>query len=385
VDVVALVLALVVWACGGSPESASGPGTQPDEGSEPVALQLTLVASGLESPVHATSPVGDPRLFVAEQAGVIRIVRAGNVLGVPFLDIRDRVRTGSERGLLSLAFHPGYASNGTFFVNYTAANGATRVERYSIMADGDVADPGSGHLILEVQQPFSNHNGGHILFGADGMLYVAMGDGGSGGDPQGHGQNRETMLGALLRLDVDGGDPYAIPPDNPYAGSASFRPEIWAWGLRNPWRIAFDRTRGLLYVADVGQDRIEEVDVVPAGEGGLNFGWAIMEGSECFGGGACEGQDLVLPVLEYDHSEGCSVTGGLVYRGSAIPEVRGHYFYSDHCQGWLRSFLYENGAATARRQWNVRAIGDVTSFGEDSDGELYVLSADGRLYRLQAS
>ena len=284
--------------------------------------------------------------------------------------------------MLSVAFHPRYAQNGFFYVNYTDRNGDTQVERYRVSLDPDVADPASAHPILHVGQPYSNHNGGHILFGPDGKLYVGMGDGGSGGDPHRYGQDRTTPLGKLLRLDVDRGDPYAIPPDNPFVNESGARPEIWAYGLRNPWRMAFDWTTGLLYIADVGQNKWEEVNVQPVTAAGLNYGWNRMEGAHCYGLPVCTKTGVVLPALEYDHDEGCSVTGGAVYRGKRLPFVAGHYFYSDYCTGFLRSFTYENGIVTNRHSWNVGALGSVLSFGEDGAGELYILSGNGGVYKL---
>lgn len=346
-------------------------------------IRLEEVARGLSSPVHLSAPSGDARLFVVEQRGRIRIIENGVLRPEPFLDIVDRVGSGGERGLLSVAFHPEYASNGFLYVNYTDRGGNTRIERYRVSGDRNRVDPSSAHLVLAAQQPYSNHNGGHILFGPDGMLYIAMGDGGSGGDPQGHGQNRATILGDLLRIDVDRGEPYSIPPTNPFANQAGVRGEIWAWGLRNPWRIAFDRTSGLLYVADVGQGEREEINAVPAAQGGLNFGWNIMEGSRCYRTSSCDSSGLILPIEEYDHSEGCSITGGLVYRGARIPALAGHYFYADYCEGWIRSFRYSNGRVLDAREWVAPGqLHLVTSFGEDSAGELYVLSGEGVVYRL---
>lgn len=347
------------------------------------AAQLALepVASGLADPLYLTAPPSDPRLFIVEQAGRIRIVAGGGLLSTPFLDIVDRVTSGGERGLLSVAFHPGYAANGLFYVNYTDLNGDTRVERYQVSGDPNVADPTSAKLMLAVAQPYPNHNGGHILFGPDGMLYIGMGDGGSGGDPHGYGQSLTTLLGKLLRIDVDGGD-YAIPPDNPFVGAAGTRGEIWAYGLRNPWRIAFDRAAGLLYVADVGQNLWEEVSVVPASRGGLNYGWNIMEGAHCYTNPGCLSGGLVVPALEYGHADGCSITGGVVYRGSRSPALAGHYFYSDYCQGWLKSFTYAGGRVAGRRTWDVAGLGNVLSFGEDAAGDVYVLSANGNVWRI---
>jgi glucose/arabinose dehydrogenase len=367
-----LSLALAACAAGGSPAAEAPPGT---------GVRLTPLVSGLESPLFLTAPAGDSRLFVVEQPGRIRVVRGGQLLPAPFLDLSARVSTGGERGLLGLAFHPRYAQNGFFYVNYTDASGDTRVERYRASPASDRADPASASLVLSVAQPYANHNGGHVAFGPDGMLYVGMGDGGSGGDPQGHGQNPATLLGALLRLDVDGGTPYAIPPGNPFAGQPGKRAEIWATGLRNPWRFSWDRQAGLLYLTDVGQNRWEEANVVPAGQAGVNYGWNVMEGKHCYGAASCSRDGLTLPVLEYEHPDGCSITGGYVYRGRAIPAIQGHYFYADYCEGWIRSFRYDNGQSVDARAWDLGRLGNVLSFGEDASGELYVLSGSGTVYR----
>ena len=370
-----LLVAAAVSAAGAFP--APAPAAPPaGEG-----LKLTKVAGGLSSPLQVTAPRGDARLFIVEQTGRVRILRGGQVLGRPFLDLRDRLTAGGERGLLSLAFHPRYGENGLLFVNYTDKAGHTRVERFKVSADPDVADAGSGRLILRIEQPFSNHNGGHIFFAPDGMLWVATGDGGSGGDPLGNGQNRGTLLGKMLRLDVDGREPYGIPRDNPFVGVQGVRPEIWAWGLRNPWRCWIDATEGLVYIADVGQNEWEEVNVAPVRAGGLNYGWNTMEASECYRSRDCDRRGLTLPVAEYRHGEGCSVTGGLVYRGRRIPAIAGHYFYSDYCRGWVRSFRYRDGRATDPRQWKLQVTEAVTSFGEDGQGEMYLVSGDGAVYR----
>ncbi|HJU66065.1 MAG TPA: PQQ-dependent sugar dehydrogenase [Gemmatimonadaceae bacterium] len=350
----------------------------------PEALALQLVAEGLSNPLFLTAPRGDARLFVVEQVGRIRIVENGQLLSTPFLDLVGQITSGDERGLLGLAFHPDYASNGFFYVNYTDRDGDTRVERYRVSANPSVADESSAKHILGVAQPFANHNGGMLLFGDDGMLYIALGDGGSGGDPHGNGQNGQSLLGKLLRIDVDGGDPYAIPAGNPFAGSTSGRGEVWAMGLRNPWRLSFDRETEELYVADVGEQNWEEVNVVPGTAAGINYGWNLMEGGHCFLVPTCDQAGLTLPVLEYDHSDGCSVIGGYVYRGSAIPGLAGHYLYSDLCSAWLRSFRYADGRANDARDWDIADIGAVLSFGEDAAGEIYLLSATGHVYRIVA-
>ncbi|HEU5261791.1 MAG TPA: PQQ-dependent sugar dehydrogenase [Gemmatimonadales bacterium] len=373
----AAAVACALVACAGNPPGPPPPG-------ETGNLELQLVASGLSDPLHLTAPAGDARLFIVEQEGRIRIVRNGLLLATPFLDLTALVGAGGERGLLGLAFHPNYAANGYFYVNYTENNGDTRIERYTVSADPDVADVNSAKLILFVPQPYANHNGGLVLFGPDGKLYIGMGDGGSGGDPENRAQNADSLLGKLLRIDVDAGDPYAVPPDNPYAtGGGGGRGEIWAIGLRNPWRFAFDRGAGLLYIADVGQNAWEEVNVAPARQGGLNYGWRMMEGAHCYNPNPCSTAGLVLPALEYGHGSGCSITGGFVYRGSRWPSLVGHYFYSDYCAGWIRSFTYASGAVAQRTSWNLNvSLGNVLSLGEDAAGELYVLTGGGRVYRI---
>ncbi|TFG64574.1 MAG: glucose dehydrogenase [Gemmatimonadales bacterium] len=377
-----LTLLLGVSAGGCTTDATGSPSSEPGPSSGPAIPELTLteVVSGLQRPVHLTAPDGDDRLFVVEKSGRIRIVRNGSLLPVPFLDLTTAVSGGSEQGLLSLAFHPDFAGNGQFFVDYTDDGGSTRVERYRLSANPDRADPTTQDLIMTVPQPYRIHNGGHILFGPDGKLYIALGDGGSAGDPQNKAQNRSARLGSILRVDVDAGSPFAIPPDNPFVGHDTFLPEIWLWGVRNPWRIAFDRSTGDLYVADVGQNRWEEITVVRPGDGGANLGWNVVEAEECFGEALCDLTEFLAPHVFYGHDEGCSVTGGHVYRGK-IDEWRGVYFYSDYCDGWLRSFRFANGSATEQTQWDVPEVGDVTSFGEDGAGELYVV-AGSAVYRL---
>lgn len=368
-------LLLILAACdGGSPS-----GEPPPTGAVAVRLQ-PVVTAGLGTPVFVTAPAGDARLFIVEQQGRIRVVENGALLATPFLTIPS-LTTGGERGLLSMAFHPRYAENGYFFVNYTDARGDTRVERYRVSADRNRADPASAQLVIHVAQPYANHNGGLVAFGPDGGLYIGMGDGGGSGDPDETGQDPRHLLGKLLRLDVDAGSPYAIPPDNPYVGRTDRRPEVWALGLRNPWRFSWDRTANLLFVADVGQNRLEEINVVPAGQGGLNYGWDVMEGSDCFEPrDGCDRTGLVLPAAEYTHADGCSVTGGYVYRGQDLPALRGTYFYADYCGGWIRSFRYADGRATDARAWDLGDVGNITSFGEDGRGELYV-TAGGGVYK----
>ena len=376
---------MVLGASGCGEESRPTPG--PPAGEDGVALEL--VTAGLEFPLGLTAPAGDPRLFVVEKGGRIRIVRNGALIPEPFLDISAKVSRGSEQGLLGLAFHPAHAANGRFFVNYTDADGNTRISAWQVSADADRADAASEEILLTVEQPFSNHNGGGLAFGPDGYLYIGMGDGGSGGDPLGNGRDPGDLLGSLLRIDVNGASGYAIPADNPFVGTTGARGELWDLGLRNPWRFSFDRTTGDLYIADVGQAEREEIDVAPRAEGGgrgLDYGWNVMEGSLCYGGGSCDRTGLVLPVAEYPHDQGCSVTGGYVYRGTAVPAIQGQYFYADYCQGWVRSFRFRDGAASDPREWPALAPGGpVASFGEDANGELYVLDAGGSVYRIVAA
>jgi glucose/arabinose dehydrogenase len=345
-------------------------------------VRLEQVGDRFRNPVYITSPNGDSRLFVVEQAGRIRIIKNGRVVDQPFLDISTRVRSGGEQGLLSMAFHPQYRTNGWFYVNFTDRNGDTHIERFKVSGNPDVADLASMLLVLKIDQPYTNHNGGLVMFGTDGMLYIGMGDGGSGGDPKGNGQNPHALLGKLLRINVSRADPYTIPVGNPFANGQGGAPEVWATGMRNPWRFSFDRTAGLLYIGDVGQNREEEIDVAPASKAGINYGWNIMEGTSCYRSPGCNHNGLQAPALSYlQHDGGCSVIGGYVYRGRRIPEIVGHYFYSDYCGGWLRSFHYQNGVATDRRTWNIPSIGNVVSFGEDSAGELYIVAENGKIFR----
>lgn len=345
-------------------------------------LALAPVVSGLTDPTSLTAPAGDRRLFIAQQGGRILVADDGTIRPVPFLDLTAQVGSGGERGLFSLAFDPAYRSTGRVYVSYTDTGGNSRLDRFTVSADPDRLDPASQETLLQVTQPFPNHNGGQVAFGPDGMLYLGLGDGGSANDPQGNGQNPATLLGSLLRLDVSGVAAVA-PPDNPFVGNGTARDEIWAIGLRNPWRFSFDEVTGLLYIGDVGQGAFEEVNVRDATLSGLNYGWNTMEGRECRpGGGACNQAGLELPALVYENTAAnCAVVGGFVYRGTAIPELMGQYFYSDFCGGWLRSFRYENGVATAFTDWTVPGVGAVRSLGVDGSGELFVLT-DTTVYRI---
>ena len=329
-----------------------------------------------------TAPSSDARLFFVEQGGRIRIAKNNALVATPFLDVHTKISTGGERGLLGLAFHPQYATNGFFYVYFTDTNGNIRVERYHVSGNPDVADTTSALVITIAHPGQSNHNGGMITFGTDRMLYLGTGDGGGAGDQPGNAQNKSVLLGKILRLDVSQA-PYTIPANNPFNGQAGARGEIWAYGVRNPWRFSFDRVAGDLYIADVGQDRFEEVDVVRADRAGVNYGWNTMEGFHCYpSGDPCSNPNFQAPVTEYSHADGCSITGGYVYRGKAIAGLLGSYFYSDYCSGFLRSFRWANGRMVDSTTWSVGPLGNVNSFGEDADGEIYILSSNGTAYKI---
>jgi glucose/arabinose dehydrogenase len=374
-----LLAALFCAISPGCSDSSSGPLPQ-----LPASLRADPAVTGLSSPVYMTTPAGDSRLFFVEQGGRIRIAKNGTLVTTPFLDIHTKISTGGERGLLGLAFHPQYASNGFFFVYFTNTNGDIQVERYHVSSNPDVADAASSSIVITIPHPVeSNHNGGMITFGTDGMLYFGTGDGGGAGDQPRNAQNKQALLGKILRVDIDHGAPYQVPANNPFVGQSSARGEIWAYGLRNPWRFAFDRTAGNLYIADVGQNLWEEVDVVRSDRAGVNYGWNVLEANHCYPSDPCSSSGFQGPVLEYSHASGaCSITGGFVYRGTAIPGAVGSYFYSDYCSGFLKSFRWVNGRVADARDWSVGPLGNVTSFGEDATGELYILSTNGTAYRI---
>ncbi len=346
-------------------------------------LQLTVVVRKLTQPVDLDAAPGDAsgRLFIVEKPGRIRILRGGALVEQPFLDISSRTSRANEQGLLGLAFHPDYARNGRFFINYTDRDGDSHVTELRVDAkDPDRADMKSEHDLFTVDQPYSNHNGGHLVFGPDGWLWAGFGDGGAGNDPHGNGQKDGTLLGKMVRIDVD-------------AAAAARKPVVQLKGLRNPWRYAFDRKTGDLYIGDVGQDLFEEVDVVAAADarkGGLNFGWNLMEGLHCFGSKTCDAKGLVVPVVEYGHADGtgCSVTGGIVYHGQALPELDGVYFYADYCTAIVRSFRWQPGRVSDHWDWKKALdprgkLATLAAFGEDAAGELYLISHDGVVYKLE--
>lgn len=348
-------------------------------------IRLSQIASGVAAPTDiASAKDGSGRLFLVQQNGLVRIFRNGSLISQPFLDIASKTRGGGERGLLGIAFPPGFAASRRFYVNYTDLTGNTVIALYRVSSNPDLADPQSEQILLTIAQPFSNHNGGQLQFGPDGYLYIGMGDGGSGGDPQNHAQNRSSLLGKMLRLDVESEPGRAhVPPDNPFVAGGA-RPEIWALGLRNPWRFSFDRATGDLWIADVGQNRLEEVNFQPASSrGGENYGWNLMEASQCFQAN-CRTDGLVLPVAEYGRNDGCSVTGGYVYRGAASPGLRGYYIYGDYCSGRIWG-VERQGATFANRLLLASGFG-ITTFGEDESGEIYVANANnGTIHRIEGS
>ncbi|OGO04380.1 MAG: glucose dehydrogenase [Chloroflexi bacterium RBG_13_54_9] len=350
-----------------------------------IALEPFVSAPG--QPTYLVDAAdGSSRIFLVEKQGRVRVIKDSKLLETPFLDIVDLVESrGSEQGLFSIAFDPNYITNGELYVNYTAkaGNGDTIVARYRVSADPDVVDPGSAQVVLQIDQPAANHNGGQLQFGPDGYLYIGMGDGGSSGDPWGNAQNLDVLLGKMLRLAVRGEATYSIPPDNPFLGRNDARPEIWAYGLRNPWRFSFDRATSDLYIADVGQNAWEEVNFQSrSSHGGENYGWDILEGTHCFEPPrGCDRGSTVLPVAEYGHDQGCSVTGGYVYRGKKYPTLRGIYFFADYCSGRIWGLRQADGGNWEMAQL-LKTDVRVSSFGEDAAGELYVLDLGGKVYHL---
>ncbi len=376
-------LAILVLTAGGLPRGRPAEAAPCDPPSPTIpSIRLTKVVGGLDNPVYVThAGDGSGRLFVVEQTGRILIVRDGRVVRPPFLSIRNRTDFGGERGLLSVAFHPNYENNGRFFVNYTQGpNLRSIIAEYHVSPDNpDLADPTETRL-LTIPDPYGNHNGGLNMFGPDGMLYIGLGDGGSGGDPLNNGQRLDTLWGKVLRIDVDGASPYAVPPDNPFVGTPNARGEIWAYGLRNPWRFSFDRCTGRLFLADVGQYSWEEVDIITKGG---NYGWRIMEGNHCFNPPeGCDPTGLTLPIVEYSHSFGCSVTGGYVYRRRRNPNLVGRYVFGDYCSGLIWALT-----ETVPGTWTMNQLLDsslaISSFGEDERSNLYVVDHNGAVYRVR--
>ncbi len=359
--------------------------TEPSSPGAPLqGLALEVIATETKQPTLITHAPGDDRLFVLERFGRVMIVEPNiGLLRQPFLNLTDRIAAGGiEQGLLGMAFHPDYAENGRFYVYRTLQSGNRRLAEFRVTGDANLADPDTERVLFELPQPGGEirHYGGMLMFGPDGHLYVSLGDGANASD---QGQNPETLYAALLRIDVDGGDPYGIPADNPFVNGGG-APEVWAYGLRNPWRFSIDAAENLLYLADVGHAVWEEVNVVPLEPVGYNFGWPIVEAERCFATAPCEPVGITMPVLKYDHDDGCSVTGGHVYRGAAIPELTGHYFYGDWCGQWIRSFRYENGEVLDERDWtaDLGEVGQPNAFGVDSSGELYVATFDGTIAKI---
>ncbi len=399
-----VVSALLLAACGNdssdaqnSPAAADSvtvPGIATDAATdaapEKVEVALVKVVEGLDEPTAiANAGDGSDRLFVVQKEGLVRVVKGSALLPAPFLDVRDLVTdAGNEQGLLGIAFHPQFAQNGRFFIAFSAKDtNANSLAEFRVTTPGsDMADRDSGRTLLAIPDTRSNHNGGMVAFGPDGYLYFSTGDGGGAGDPDRAGQDIGVLAGKILRLDVDGGAPFAIPGTNPFVGRSGARGEIWAYGLRNPWRFSFDRETGDLWIADVGQNDFEEIDFQPAAStGGENYGWSVMEGTYCFRpADGCDTSGKVLPVYEYSHADGsCSVTGGYRYRGDAAPDLRGLYVFADYCQRDLLALAPDGDG------WRVLTIGRtpgrVTAFGEDESGEVYLVSGtDGGLYRVAA-
>jgi glucose/arabinose dehydrogenase len=387
---IVLMLSAGLHSVGAASPSQGTPPSQPASAGPNANINLTLIASGLTRPVYVTAaPRERDRIFIVEKRGRIRIYKNGSLLPTSFLDVSTLVSYGNEQGLLSVAFHPNYANNGYFYVYYTNLSGNLQIMRYSVSANPDVADPTSAQTVIGIAHPTNtNHNGGQLQFGPDGYLYLGTGDGGSGGDPPNNAQNTGVLLGKMLRLDVDGGAPYAIPPTNPFVGPGNPLDEIWDLGLRNPWRYSFDRLTGDLWIGDVGQNAWEEVDLEPAGSpGGVNWGWRCMEGNAQYNfSGTCSTLTLAPPVHVYSHSNGCAITGGYVYRGSPNSPFFGQYFFADYCVANQARALSFNGSAWTATNHTLLPSGNVlspNSFGQDGYGDLYIADdGSGSVYKM---
>jgi len=388
-NILLLVLVLVtapfiVAGCSENRGSSSSQASNAGDSLPVMRLQRVFEQLKLSKPIlMLQSPDNDSHWYVVEKAG--RVLRVTNNAGVTqsstFLDISDRVDSGpNEAGLLGMAFHPQYQTNGVVYLSYTTSDPSLTsiISRVSRSSDGNSLQADSEQVLLRVSQPYSNHNGGHIAFGPDGFLYIGLGDGGSGGDPKGHGQNTATLLGSMLRINVDSGAPFGIPATNPFASGKQGRPEIYAWGLRNPWRWSFDKTTGALWVADVGQNSWEEISIMNAAG---NYGWNAKEGTHCYESNQCDNPEFIDPVIEYSHEDGCSVTGGYVYRGSANPSLSGTYLYSDYCSGTLWGAKDDGNGNYVSTELLSTGL-NVASFAEGNDGEIYIIHLGGEIYQL---
>lgn len=398
-----LAIGLAVAACGvgSSPELPIGPGTTLMS-EEPPTIQVvepesslngltaTLLFAGEHPLIQGIAPIGDDRIFLVEKRGRILVYDAGDVLEEPFLDLEsDVLSAGNEQGMLSLAFHPWFHNTGLVYVTYTGLNGDLQVFEYQVSDDSaDQLDPQSGKRLLEVPQPHQYHQSGSIVFGPDGYLWLSLGDGGRQNKTRfENAQSPRNILGTVIRIDVDAAEPYAIPPDNPYLDedAPAARPEVWAYGLRNPWRLAIDENQGLLYIPDVGQEGAEEINVVSLTDGGLNFGWPVVEGSDCLEAPSCDTSGFEMPVHEYEHPGACAIVGGPVYTGASIPELHGTYFFGDYCFGWIHSLRYSLSEGVAEEvDWepDLGRLGNITSLSTDGQGEILVTNMGGQVWRL---
>jgi glucose/arabinose dehydrogenase len=391
------LLAPGLLACAhGSAEGWQEPVASPQAPEPPPALALETVMLGLKEPTYVLSAPGDPDLLIVlEKAGRAQVIREGQLRKTPFLDMRGRVASRSEQGLLGMDFHPRFPEVPDVFVHYSREDGDTRVSRFTVDTEDWIAVESSERILLEVEQPYANHDGGQLEFGRDGYLYLGLGDGGAANDPLNAGQDLGALLGKILRIDIDGEAPYAIPKDNPFVGREDARPEIWAWGLRNPWRFSFDPANGDIYIGDVGQNKYEEISWAPgSSKGGENYGWRLMEGDHEFKDEPGVPRDtLVPPIHEYAHGGRrghCSVVGGYVYRGEAIPDLQGWYFYGDTCSGAVGVLMVRDGKQVGRHNLTDslapdRMLSNLVSFGEDAAGELYAVTLSGGLYRIVAA